>query len=179
MEEALEQLAQMSQAQGGLNQETNSLMLLGQSGRQMASQLQQLAAQQRAIGDQLEELGSGGQDLDALGRLEEMAEEAHDISDRLSQGQLDRETLSRQERMFKRLLDAGQSLEKDEEDPNRRESETGGAQGRPDIEALDPALLTGPRFQYPNEEQLRSVAPAYRGMILDYFDRLNSEEEQP
>lgn len=179
MEEALEQLAQMSQAQGGLNQETNSLMLLGQSGQQMASQLQRLAAQQRAIGDQLEELGAGGEDLDALGRLEEMAEEARDISDRLGQGQLDRETLSRQERMFKRLLDAGHTLEKDEEDPNRRESETGGDQGRPDVEALDPALLTGPRFQYPNEEQLRSVPPAYRGMILDYFDRLNSEKGRP
>ncbi len=136
-------------------------------------------AQTSAIGDQLEELGSGGEDLDALGRLEEMAEEARDISDRLGQGQLDRETLSRQERMFKRLLDAGHTLEKDEEDPNRRESETGGDQGRPDVEALDPALLTGPRFQYPNEEQLRSVPPAYRGMILDYFDRLNSEEGRP
>ncbi|MEE9208156.1 MAG: hypothetical protein V3U67_07270 [Gemmatimonadota bacterium] len=179
MEEALEQLARMSQAQGGLNQETNRLMLLGLSGQQMASQLQRLAAEQRAIGNQLEELGAGSEDLDALGRLEEMAEEARDISDRLGQGQLDRETISRQERMFRRLLDAGQTLEKDEEDPNRRESETGRDHGRPDVDDVDPGLLTGPRFQYPSEEELRSVPPAYRGMILDYFDRLNSEAVRP
>jgi len=56
MEEALDQLAQMSQSQAGLNRESGGLMLMQQNGQPMQMALQRLAERQEEIARQLEQL---------------------------------------------------------------------------------------------------------------------------
>ena len=172
MQEALEQLAQIAQSQQGVGQRTGGLLPLYQAGQQAQEQLAQLAREQAVIAERLREMAEQPGDQ-PMGRPEEMAAEADQIARQLAAGNLDRETVARQERLFRRLLDAGQSLEKDDEDPRKRESESATVRERQDIRDLDPALLTGPRFPHPNQQTLSSYPPGYRALIFDYFDRLN------
>jgi hypothetical protein len=173
MEEALEALSRMGQAQGGLNEDTGGLMSLQRAGETIAERISDLARRQAEIAEQLRELGEdpGAEQLSA--RPEELAEEAEEIARELAAGPLDPQTLARQERLFRRLLDAGRSMEKEEEDPERRESRTGGEIVRDPVTGLDEAILGGISFPHPDEEALRDVPPTYRPLIMDYFDRIN------
>ncbi|MFQ5889224.1 MAG: hypothetical protein ACE5JR_04125 [Gemmatimonadota bacterium] len=175
MEEALEQLARMAEAQGSLNRDAGGLMLLHQAGQRIAGQLQRLAAEQAAIAQRLRELGERHREAELLGRPAELADEAEAIARRLAEGGLDVETLRRQERLFHRLLDAGRSLEKEDEDPERRESETAGRVTRGTLPEIDPDLLAGPRFPHPDAAAMQSIPASYRALVLDYFDRLNRD----
>ena len=109
------------------------------------------------------------------GATEELAEEALAIAEQLATGQLDRETLERQEQLFKRMLDAGRSLRSDDEDEQKdRESETADPENVQVPENLDPAVRgRGLRYPYPTWDQLRGFSPEQRRVILDYFRRLN------
>lgn len=173
MQEALEQLAQIAQAQQGVGQRSGGLLPLYQAGQRAQEQLAQLAREQAAIAERLREMAEQPGGAEPPGRPELMAAEAEQIARQLAAGNLDRETVARQERLFRRLLDAGRSLEKEEEDPRKRESESAIAGERRDVGDLDPALLAGPRFPHPNQQTLSSYPPGYRALIFDYFDRLN------
>lgn len=174
MAEAMQQMAEMAQQQDALNAETGSLMpLMPQGGQELIQQLQQLAQQQQSMGDQLEEMAA---EEGLPGALEEMAEEAMEIAEELAAGQVDRETIERQEQLFKRLLDAGRSLRSDEEDEQKdRESVTAQQDNVALPPELDPASTgAGVRYPYPTWEQLRRFSPEERRIILDYFRRLNT-----
>src|SRR5439155_13245808 len=92
-------------------------------GAPMTSEMQgtarALARQQRQVAEQLDELGDGaGGD-----RASQLAKEARQLAEALEGGRIDGTTLARQQQLFRRLLDAGRSLEKDErEDSNKREA---------------------------------------------------------
>lgn len=174
MQEALDQMAQMSQSQAGLNRESGGLMLMQQNGQPMGVQLKRLAERQQEIARQLEELAQRPEAAELPGRPELLATEAEEIARGMRSGQLDRQTLQRQEQLFRRLLDAGRSLERDE-DPSRRESQAAdmsrpGAmpESRGDVEA-------GPRYPYPDDAALSEVSRSARRLILEYFDRLNAD----
>lgn len=178
MQEALEQLAQIAQTQQGVGQRTGGLLPLYQAGQQAQEQLAQLAREQAAIAQRLREMAEQSGGTEPLGRPEQMAAEADEIARHLRAGNLDPETVARQERLFRRLLDAGRSLEKEDEDPRKRESESATAGVRRDVGDLDPRLLTGPRFPHPNQQTLSRYPPGYRALIFDYFDRLNEGAAQ-
>src|SRR5690606_188822 len=128
-----------------------------------------LAAQQRAIAQQLERMRAQGQ-MPGAG---ELAAEARQISRTLEQGRLDTETISRQERLFRRMLDAGRTLEGEERDENKeRESESARTTDRARPGSLDPALLRASQFQPPSWEELQRLGPDDRRRVLDYFRRL-------
>ncbi len=174
LQQALEQLAELAKQQGSLNGQANSLLPLDLGPRAMADQLQRMARQQRDVARKLGGLNdtAGGQE-DVLGRLDELAREAEDIARELSGGRLSPELLARQERLFHRLLDAGRTLER-EEYTNQRVAERPGAVGPSRAGPLDAELLNaGPRYPVPDAEVLRALPPAYRRLILEYFDRLN------
>ena len=178
LQEALQQLAEMAQQQGALNGQASSLLPMGLSPQALATQLQAMAERQREIARRLGGVNDmlGGQE-DVLGRLDDMAREADQIARDLAGGRLTPETLRRQERLFHRLLDAGRTLEREETSEERsagRPGELPPSFGR----ALDPALMDGPRYRI-SAEQLRALPPAYRRMILEYFDRLNAAEPRP
>jgi hypothetical protein len=172
MEEMLDQLAQMSQSQAGLNRESGGMMLMQQSGQPMAAQMRRLAERQQEIARQLEELAARPEAKELAARPELLSTEADEIAGQLRGGQIDQQTLQRQERLFRRLLDAGKSLERDE-DPSRRESEAADL-SRPGAVPEAAAVEAGPRYPYPDDAALRGVSNSARRLILEYFDRLNA-----
>jgi hypothetical protein len=171
--EAMERMAEMAREQEGVNGQTGSLLPLMPSGsEQLVQELQTLAEQQRALAEELERLSAEGMP----GPTEELAEEALELARELEAGRLDRQTIERQERLFRRMLDAGRTLRSDQEDEQQeRTSET----AQPDNVRLPPVLAPGaagegPRFPYPGWEELRRLSPEERRIILDYFRRLNA-----
>ena len=177
MEEALEQLAGMGRQQAGLNSDSGELFLFMQGGQSVEDRLGSLAARQEAVSDQLRDLAGDPGARELGSRPSELATEADEIARRMTAGTLDRETLARQEQLFRRLLDAGRSLEKDERDANRREATT----ARPRIALLpagDGAEETGPRYPYPNEALMEGLTAAQRLLVYEYFDRLNGETDE-
>jgi hypothetical protein len=107
-----------------------------------------------------------------LGDLEAMAQEAMELAEQLAGGRLDRETRERQEQLFHRLLDAGRSLEREEES-TERESEAAGTFDAEAVGPLDPASLGLTTFRLPDAEALGRLSPAARALVLQYFQRLN------
>jgi hypothetical protein len=71
------------------------------------------------------------------------------------------------------LLDAGRSLQSDEEDSREeRVSESARpGQVRAPVEAKGG---DAPRYRYPTWQELRGLSPEVRRIILDYFRRLNA-----
>ncbi|MFQ5705087.1 MAG: hypothetical protein ACE5HT_13835 [Gemmatimonadales bacterium] len=171
LSEAMERLAQMAQQQGQMNNEANGMLsLMPKGGSQLLQQLQALAQRQRALGNEMERLQADGE----IPGANELAQEAKDLARELEAARLDRKTVERQERLFRRLLDAGRTLRSDEEDQREeRVSET----ADPNIVKLPPSGRTGaanaPRYKYPTWDDLRSLSPEQRRLILDYFRRLN------
>ncbi len=78
-----------------------------------------LAEQQREVAAKLEEQGNA----DESGRADEMAREARQIAQQLESANLDASVLERQQRLFRKMLDAGRLLEEDQrEDTGKREA---------------------------------------------------------
>ena len=173
MQEALDQLAQMSQNQAGLNRESGGLMLMQQNGQLMEMALQRLAERQAEIARELEQLARQPEAAELPARPALLATEADEIARDLASGQLDQNTLRRQEQLFRRLLDAGRSLERDE-DPLRRESRAADLSRVGSVPDPGTEIESGPRFPYPDDEALRAASRSDRRLILDYFDRLNA-----
>ena len=172
MEEALEQLARMSEAQAGLNRDAGGLMMLAGSGAPAPAELAGIADRQQRIADRLQALAEDPAAGSLPARPDELGREAGEIARTLREAGLDPETIRRQEQLFRRLLDAGRTLERDP-DPERRESST--AAVRPAASPATPpdGALAGPRYAYPDESSLQRLPPAGRRLILEYFDRLN------
>ena len=177
-QEALEQLARMAQQQQGMNGEAQGLMpMMGMGGDAVMQRLRQLAAQQRALAEQLERLQAGG-DASAAGTL---AEEARELARTLESGRLDRRTIERQERLYRKLLDAGRSLageEPDQEKERQSRSAIGDSVHIPG-RLLPGATGVGARVRYPTWDELTGLTPEQRRMVLEYFRRLNEPPPSP
>jgi hypothetical protein len=167
--EALERMAQLAQQQGGLGRQGAGLLpMLGRGG--MQEQLQRLAARQRALAQELEKLRGQGE-IAGAGQL---ADEAKELSRRLEAGNLDRQLVERQERLFRRMLDAGRTLQGREEDQKKERQSTTATD---DSVHLPPALqarLLGDdnRLRVPSWEELQELSPEERRLVVDYFRRL-------
>lgn len=175
--EALEQLARLAGRQQGLNAGTQGLLpLAGLEGEAVLEQLRQIAAQQRALADDLERLQAQGASQ-AAGPL---AQEARDLARRLDGGHLDSQTIQRQERLYHRLLDAGRTLtgpEPDEQKERTSRSATGDSVHVP--AALTPgAAGSGPALRYPTWKELIGLTPEQRRLVLEYFRRVNAPPAQ-
>ncbi|HLB54718.1 MAG TPA: hypothetical protein VJK71_06390, partial [Gemmatimonadales bacterium] len=92
----------------------------------------------------------------------------------LERGRLDREVVARQERLFRRMLDAGRTLQGHEEDEQKeRQSET----ARPGAIQLPPALQDRLRrdvIRLPSWDELQRLSPDERRLVTDYFRRLTA-----
>lgn len=167
-----DQVGQLAQRQGDLVAQTGQMVPMRLGEQAMRQQLEQLAEQQGSVAKDIEnasrEPGAG----DALGDLEELAREADQLAQQLAQGRMTPEVLQRQERLFHRLLDAGRSLER-EEFSEERESAQAGEFERTDVVPLSALQLGLMQYELPDGEQMRSLTPAVRQLVLEYFERLN------
>jgi hypothetical protein len=172
--EMLQQLQEMAKKQGSINAQAQGL--LPGMGQQVTDQMQAtaraLARQQRQIAQQLDEMGEGpGGD-----RAAQLAKEAKQLAEALEGGRLDGTTLARQQQLFRRMLDAGRSLEKDErDDTSKREakSATGDERFKPDNANASGRGAT--RFREPTWDDLRGLTADERRAILEYFKRINAQ----
>lgn len=171
-QEASEQMSALAQQQQGVTQETSSLLMPGPqpSGQDQQRMREELARRQQEIAEELGDVEDPDREL--LGRPEELAAEAAELARQLGEQGPTQETLERQRQLFRRMLDAGRSMEDEDLDPDQRESETGRAAPR-EPPPIDPALLRGRRFPLPPEALLRDLPIVYRSLVFDYFDRLN------
>jgi len=180
--ELMQQLQQAAQQQGAMNGQLQSLLSMaraaGQSGNegldeQGQAQARRLAQSQRAVAQALDEAA----DVDPSGRAQEMAREARGLAQQLDQGIVSPATEQRLERLLRRMLDAGRSLEQEERDATQRREARAAAR--------DPARFTptgsrttgaqAERFATPSWAELRALSPEERALALEYFRRLNAE----
>jgi hypothetical protein len=168
--EALERLAKLAQQQGGLGRQTAGLLPMAGAGA-IQQQLRRLAERQRALAQELEKLRGEG----SVAGAGQMADEAKELSRRMEAGRLDRQVVERQERLFRRMLDAGRTLQGHEEDQQKE---------RQSITATDDSVHVPPalrarlqdeddRLRVPTWEQLQHLSPEERRLVVDYFRRLS------
>lgn len=166
--EAMERMTKLANQQGQISQDANGLLPMAGSAA-VQQQLQALAARQRALAQELERLRAQGQT-----EAKPMGDEARDLARALERGRLDREMVARQERLFRRMLDAGRTLTGREEDERKeRQSES----AKPGEIRLPPSLraqLSGRdgEIRLPTWEQLQRLSPEERRLVTDYFRRL-------
>jgi hypothetical protein len=170
LEEAMERLAQLAQQQGGLGRQGAGLLpMLG--GAAVREQLQRLAASQRGLAQELERLRAEGE----ISGAGQMADEAKELAERMEAGSLDRSIVERQERLFRRMLDAGRTLQGREEDPNRERQSTTATDDSVHLPAPLRARLQGndPQLRIPSWDELQHLSPEERRLVVDYFRRLS------
>jgi hypothetical protein len=169
LSEALERMAKAAEEQGAMNAESGGLFPMMQAGgAELRQQLLELAARQQALAQELERIRAESD----LSGMTELAQEAERLASELEGGRLDQDVLDRQEQLFRRLLDAGRSLESEQLDRRKeRVSQTArpGDVRVPSVEMEAGAL----RYPYPAWEELRGRSPEERRLILEYFRRLN------
>ena len=172
--EAMERMTQLAGQQGQLGQQSEGLMpMLG--GKGVGEQLRQLGLRQRALAEELEKLKGQGN----MAGAGEMADEAKDLARRLEAQRLDRETVQRQERLFRRMLDAGRTLQGSQEDQRKERQSTTAKDDSVHLPpALRAALLEGDnRLRVPSWEELQRLSPEERRLVVDYFRRLVESEK--
>lgn len=170
MQEMLEAIAQR---QGDLILQTEELMPMQLGEQALARQMQQLSQGQEAVAGELGDLAQQpNSEEQALGDLDELAQEAAALAEELAMERLRAETIERQEQLFQRLLDAGRSLERDEES-EERESEVPGEFERNVVGPLSEEDLNALRFELPPADVLGRLPPAQRRLVIEYFERLN------
>ncbi|MEO5567951.1 MAG: hypothetical protein ABIR92_05635, partial [Gemmatimonadaceae bacterium] len=174
--EMIQQMQEMAGKQGSINSQAQSLMPQPGSSMSAAAQAQAraLARQQRQVADKLDELGDGaGGDKAA-----KMAQEARQLAEVLDGSRIDASTLARQQQLFKKMLDAGRSLEKED----REESERREAKSAVDPQQFNPSAppskaKDATRFREPTWDELRGLSADERRVILEYFRKLNADHQ--
>jgi hypothetical protein len=180
MEGLMQQLSQMTGEQMGINAGTSGFpipMPGGMSGEQLAA-LSRLLGKQRALREQLEQMlqKMGGTQPGLTSSLEGLLDEMKAVEKDLSQQNVSRELIQRQESILSHLLDAQRSV-RQQGFKEERESESGKGF---DVQ-LKPRLPEdkGERNRLLREELMRALKqgypPEYEQMIREYFQRLLSE----
>lgn len=164
--EAMAKMRELAGQQGSLGEASAGILPLPGGGS--AAEIRALGGRERAIAEQLERMRAEGQ-VPGAG---ELAAEAKALAQKLEGGALDRATVERQQKLFHRMLDAGRTLQGNEDDPDRpRVSQT--AIG--DTTLIPPPLPSGalgttPRM--PPWSDLQQYSPEERRLVADYFRRL-------
>ncbi len=128
-EQFIQRMQQMAGQQAQLNQEGMSLFQ-GQTNSGMLNaaaqqRLQQMAAEQRALQESMEQLHDEmGQRSDVIGRMDNIASDMEKVVQDLEQMKLDRKTIERQQKILSRMLDAQKSM-REQEYSRKRQAEVG------------------------------------------------------
>jgi hypothetical protein len=176
----MQRLQQITGQQQGINQGTQSLQ--GMSQQQLA-ELGRLAAEQGMVRKSLEQLAKeaaqSGELSKMLGDLNRIAQEMREVQTDLAQGNVNPETLKKQERILSRLLDSQRSArERDFEKKRRAQSGTNVARKSPG--EIDPGSQEGrSRLQQDLQKALEEgYARDYQELIKKYYEALEKLERQ-
>ena len=166
----MERLAQLAQQQGGLGQQGAGMLPMAGSGESGSSSNSWRPSSAlslrswRSCGERASIPGAG-----------DMADEAAQLSRRLEAGRLDRQTVERQQRLFRRMLDAGRTLQ-----GGRRTRRRSGRAPPPPATASIFRRRSGldwrmrdRRLRVPTWEELQQLSPEERRLVVDYFRRLS------
>lgn len=167
----LQRLQQLGGQQQGINEGSRGLSA------QQAAEMARLAAEQGAVRKSLEELAReaarGGELSKLLGDLQRVARDMREVQTDLAGGNMNPETMEKQDRILSRLLDAQRSMrERDFE--KRRRAEAGTNRARQSPAAIDLSTVEGRnRLQ---RDLLRALeegyARDYEELIRKYFEAL-------
>ena len=174
----MEQLEQLAQQQADVNNQAAEMMPMPMPQEMRQQQMQQMAQQQQQIAADLGQMSNQEGNEGPLADMQSLGEEAQALARELEQGRLEPETRERQERLFHRLLDAGRSLEKEEESSERESSEVSGFETG-EIPGLSGDQLGLARFGLPDAAALNRLSPGVRALVRGYFERLNRQASPP
>jgi hypothetical protein len=176
--EMMEEMQQLAKQQQQVNGQAQGMSMMpgGENGSQAQQMAQQIARRQRQIAQRLDDVGGG----DQSGRAEALAKEAKRLADAMERAASDPETAARREQFLQRLLDAGRTLRREDEDKQGpRESKPGigtAAFAPPAVPAVGaPASRTAP----PSWEELRGLRDDERRAVLQYFEKINKTGVKP
>ena len=176
--EMMEEMQQLAKQQQQVNGQAQGMSMMpgGENGSQAQQMAQQIARRQRQIAQRLDDVGGG----DQSGRADALAKEAKRLADAMERAASDPETAARREQFLQRLLDAGRTLRREDEDKQGpRESKPGigtAAFAPPTVPAIGaPASRVAP----PSWEELRGLRDDERRAVLQYFERLNKTGAKP
>jgi hypothetical protein len=175
----MQRLQQMSGQQQGINQGTQGL---GMSPQQ-AAEMSRLAGEQGMVRKSLEQLAKeaaqSGDLSKMLGDLSKIAQEMREVQTDLAQGNVNPETLRKQERILSRLLDSQRSArERDFE--KKRKAESGREVARKSPGAVDLSTQQGKtRFR---QDMLKALEEGYtkdyEELIKKYFELLEQDQKE-
>ena len=182
----MSQLQQMAGTQGAINRGTQQAMSMAQGQGEMMSAQQQaeyqrIAGQQGAAQKSLEQLAkeakNSGEYSRLLGDLDRIAQEMQEVQTDLQQGNVNPNTLQKQDKILSRLLESTRSMrERDYE--KRRRAETGKDISRPSPAEIDLSTKEGKNKLH--EELLKVLESKYtkdyEDLIKKYFEQLETEE---
>jgi len=179
------QLQQMAGMQGNINSATQEAMSMGhgqgqQISAQQAAEYQRLANQQAVVQKSLEQLANeaknAGEYSRLLGDLDRIAQEMKEVETDLQQGNVNPNTIQKQERILSRLLESARSMrERDYE--KRRTAEAGKNILHPSPAEIDITTQEGKNKL--REEMLKALqenySKDYEELIKKYFEELEKE----
>ncbi len=177
-------LGQMAGEQGSINQQTQQAMGLGQGNKlstQQQAEYQRIGGNQAAMQKSLEQLAqeakNTGEYSRLLGDLDRIAQEMQEVQTDLQQGNVNPNTLQKQERILSRLLESTKSMrERDYE--KRRRADVGKNIFRTSPENIELSTQEGKNKL--REELLKVLegkfTKDYEELIKKYFERLEREE---
>jgi hypothetical protein len=174
----MQRLQQMSGQQQGINQGTQNL---GQMSQQQAAEMARLAGEQGMVRKSMEQLAkeaaASGDLKRMLGDLGNVAQEMREVQTDLAQGNVNPETLQKQERILSRLLDSQRSArERDYE--KRRQSSPGQNVASPSPGQIE--LSTQEGRNKLRRDLLKALEQGYsrdyEELIRKYFDALEQEQ---
>ncbi len=178
-EEMMQQMAQLAQQQGDVNAQTENLF--GQRGRGGRPSWQRLAARQRAIQDALNSLRDelAKQRREVLGDLGKIAGDMRETARELSQRQITRQTLERQQHILSRLLDAQQAM-RERGKSKKRQARAGEnvAYRGPGSLPSDLGETDNPLRHMMRDALKEGYSAAYQALIRQYFESLIEDAKE-
>ena len=176
--EMMEEMQQLARQQQQVNGQAQGMSMMpgGEQGAQAQQMAQAIARKQRQIAQRLDDVGGG----DASGRAEALAREAKRLAEAMERAASDPETAARREQFLQRLLDAGRTLRRDEEQKEGpRESKPGIGTAAFAPPSTPAAGAPASRVAPPSWDELRGLRDDERRAVLQYFERLNKTGAKP
>ncbi len=184
LDSMLEQLQQLAESQGKLNEMAETLSeQMRQQGRVpgMEEMMKRMAFEQSLIRDATERLAERMEKLaQALGNLKDIAKEMREVEGELTKGNLDQQVLDKQRKILTRMLESAKSLQK-RQMSKRRKGETAKDTAYSEApESINPELLktlkqVEAELQSSNAE---NWPEQYRELVRLYYKALSEKVQK-